>query len=465
MVVDSGLHRLGLWLFARPSPTPGDVGGHTAAWRRSAAVVAGLLLVGLLGGQPSQAYAQPHAPATHQAPADTGQTARAQNASSRPTPWVNLHPDLLSVWGPTTGWGFGLGVSVRHLLTPGSRLFATVRPAQDEGRYSLAFATGDLQTASRYLLVRTQLRRTANQWYYGVGPQTRADQRLAVALTAAAVGVQVGQRLWGERLLVQPRVAVHYDAPTRFRDVTPGAFAVLDARSQRALQASVGGRPDGPPRRLPGLRYGLDVAFDLRDRAFRPTRGFYLHAGGTRYRGLRTPAPRYTRLTGELAAFVPVFTDRVVAAVRSQLTVTAPAGDTPLPFYLLTRLGARDLPGFARQRFFGRDAFLMGAELRVELFRAWEVLTVDGILGAQAGSVYNAIEEQFALRVSRTERITASANGRVPLRPVATVGLRVAPDFRDESYLSVAAGLSAEGISAVRFTFTRPLRTLGFARP
>lgn len=390
------------------------------------AAVTGLLL-GMLGAAlcAPQAHAQ----------ADRAERDRSREA------WLNLRVYPLDVWGPEAGWGFGGGVVLHNAFRPGDQWLLTAAPALHETVGTLSYATGDPQRDAAYLLADVRARTTGRQPFYGTGPFTRDANRVDVDMADLWLRLRPSRWLRDRTVLVQPAASV-----------------------RRHVVRSTSGS-DGAPRLNSdgaqwGMQVGLRAAYDTRDRSRGATRGVFLRASYDYYAEVSSGDVQVDRVSADAYGFVPLGgSHRLV--LRLQSDVATRRGDAPVPFYLLPRLGGRQVPGWDRDRFFGSDRLVASALYRFPLVTLQDVFVIGGHMGAHAASVYDDIGRQFAFDLDAGETVDPQ-DSRVPLRPALSTGVRLGPLFRDETYFDLALGVSPEGITGVRL---QVVRTLDSVRP
>ena len=379
--------------------------------------------------------------------------------------WVNLRPYPLALWSPRVGFGVGAGLVVHNAIRPGSQILLTAAPAQHESVATLSFASADPLGADRYLLVDARAETTDRLWYHGVGPRSRDETRLTLSRTAWQVRLRAGQRLGEAPVRVQPHVALQSFRADTFgglRDVPRG----FSAASRRALEPFLALPPPeeppplGPTRtgdRQRGLRYGVDLIVDTRDRPAAPTRGLRATVSAFRYDDLRQDALQFDRLDVRVNGLVPLGgRHRLDLGVR--VAATHDRGAAPIPFYLLPSFDTRTVPGWDRGRFAGSDLVSARALYRFPLARVRDLATLEGHVGAHLASVYDDLGDEFTLDVSLDETLAPGAGA--PLRPSASVGVRVGLPVRAWTVVEFAVGVSPEGVTGARVSFTPSLRTL-----
>jgi hypothetical protein len=199
-----------------------------------------------------------------------------------------------------------------------------------------------------------------NLLFFGIGPEAPRSQRSAY-LTEEGKGnlfLQVGRRSL-MRLRVGGGIS-HIslrdgnDAPNIAEEFPPAERTSLNAQSTSVA------------------RYGASLLFGNHNGAFERTqpisRGFDLRGEAWRYNDLETSALEWTEWRGEARAYLPVFADRRVIALRGVYASVHPdAGSPPVPFYRLPEsAGEHYFRAFDSGRF--RDRHLTLGELE---YRWW----------------------------------------------------------------------------------------------
>lgn len=399
------------------------------------------------------------------APRQTAASETSRNVESDPARFtadssdvaVNLRPYPLALWGPRAGLGLGAGLVVHNLGLDGSQWLLTAAPAWHEQVGTFSFATSDPRTAHNYALLDARLAHTDRLWFYGLGPRSSNDSQVALTATSFDARLRFGRSFARQRVLVQPHVALKQHHVTSVEDVDDGAVDALDPASQANLRA-VSGDGDVLGDRQLGIRYGLDVAYDTRDRRHGATRGVLLQATVLRHAGLLDGDLRFDQLTLDGYGFVPLGR-RHRLVLRLRLDATRDRGDAPIPFFLLPSLDGQLVPGFARHRFVGSESLVSSLVYRFPLVQISDLFVLEGHAGVHAATVYDDLADQFTLDVSFDETLDAERDA-VPLRPAASTGVRLGPIFRDETYVDVAVGVSPEGVSGVRLSLVRSLTSV-----
>lgn len=419
------------------SPSPYSLRMLLALLRR-ASVRAGLLV--LLGGTVGLAAA----PAAGQG---------FPGAPDEPGVNVRLYP--LDAWSPRVGLGVGAGLVVHHLGRRDAQGLLTAAPARHEQVATAAWASANPDRARQYVLLSARGLHTNRDWFYGLGPGASPNGRQSIERSAARVRVRVGQQFLDRRLLLQPHVGL---SAHRVDRVPSPAAPALDAASRRHLQqlASESVGPLSPSHT--GLRVGVDVQYDTRPPRPRPTRGVLLEGGWARYLSVSSSFVRYDRLDLRAHGLVPLGGMHHLAGQLS-LARTVGRGRAPVPYFLRPMLGGSRVPGWARHRFVDSDRLIGSVLYRFPLARPLGVLHLGGHVGAHAASVYDDVFTDAALGVSFDE-FPEVEGGSVPLRPAASVGLRMGLSFREVPSLDLALGVSPEGVTGVRFTLRHDLTAL-----
>lgn len=386
-------------------------------------------------------------------------TAHGQPAPSSEPQWnVRVYP--LDLWGPRVGWGFGAGVVAHDVMRPGSQMLVTAAPAAHETVGTLSLASADPHEADTYVVLDARAATTTRQWFYGLGPGSRKDAKVALDMNAWWTRLRVGQRLGASPATVQPHLTLMQHDVNGLSEETPDALSRLSAASRRAIpgQAPTAPSPSAlrpADARQVGIRAGVDVIVDTRERAYGARRGVLLQGTASTYEALDQDL-RFHRLDLRAFGFLPLGgRHRLALGLRTALTDRR--SNRRLPFYLLPKLDGHTAPGWARDRFYGSDLASVRLVYRFPIAQFRDLVTLEGHVGAHAATVYDDLGDDWSLDLSFEERIGA---GDAPFRPSASAGLRIGPLFRDETYVDVAVGVSPEDVTGVRFTFVQSLRGL-----
>ncbi len=379
-----------------------------------------LLLLGLVLAHVPAASAQPAFPGTPDGPS------------------LNLRVYPTDFWSPRIGPGVGVGLVGHNLTRRHDQWLLTVAPAQYEQTATAAFASANPRRAQRYILVDARARHTDRDW---LGPPSR---RTTLERASVRARLRGGQAVLDHQLLFQPHLTVAHHR----------VDAVTQPLDGNAASASL----PLPNSRHTGLRAGADVQFDGRNRSQLATRGLLVQGAWTRYVPLDGAALRFDQMEFDAYGYVPLSgLHRLVS--RASLTRTRSRGDAPIPVYMLPTLGGTFVPGWARGRFAAPDRLMVSTLYRFPLIHHENLATIEGHLGVHLASVYESFADQFSGRVSFGEPPSLDKSAR-PLRPSASAGIRVVVPSRPHVRLDLALGISPEGLTAVRFSFERPLQAL-----
>lgn len=356
-------------------------------------------------------------------------------------PAVNLRVYPTDFWGPRAGVGAGLGVVGHNLLRTGDQWLLTAAPARHEQVATLSFASASPYRAGRYVLVDSRALHTDRDW---LGPPSR---RLTLRRSSVMGRVRIGQTALHRHLLVQPYLTLRSDHVDAVRAPSP---------LPEALSRVAPSIPAAPQTRT-GTRVGLDLQYDTRAAASSFASGLRLRAGGARYFPLDRSALRFDQFDVAAEGVVRLTgLHRLVA--HAEVTLTRPRTSTPIPVVLLPTLGAARIPGWARGQFVDRDRVLGSLLYRFPIWTFGTVATIEGHVGGHLANVYRDVGDQFRPRI-RVDDAASSDRGR-PLRPTASVGLRLDLPIRPVSAVDLALGIGPDGVSAARVSVSRPLRAL-----
>jgi len=219
------------------------------------------------------------------------------------------------------------------------------------------------------------------QEFFGIGLGSRREDLTTYGLSGGAVGGGASYRPAGWL-----RVGGTVDWLTHRIDAgaEPGEILSLFDRS---------GLPgvDAPD----FVAYGAEAAVDYAEPAGNARRGGRYRAGLRRFEDLDGDGFAFTRVDVDLRQYVPLVRGRRVIALRALASMTRADTGAAVPFFLEPTLGGPDdLRGFRRFRFRDRNALLLQAEYRWEIFTA-----VDGALFYDAGMVAPRVEDLTLDRV------------------------------------------------------------------
>lgn len=347
-------------------------------------------------------------------------------------PTYNLRVYPTDFWGPRVGPGVGVGVVGHNLTRRHDQWLLTVGPALHEQVGTLSFASANPTRARRYVLADTRVLHSDREW---IGPWR-------LHRSAVRTRLRVGQMLLNDHLLVQPHVVALFST-----------VSDVQRRDDRSVP------PASRPRTTDytGLRTGLDLRLDTRTRANRSARGLRLQGTWDRYLPVDGTGLQFDQIDLDLYGTLPIW-DLHRLQLRTSMTLTRNRADVPIPPYMRPTLSGTVVPGRTRGRFLGNDRLLGSLLYRFPLYQIGQLGAVEGHLGAHLANVYTDLGTEFTSAIRFDDRAADNS----PLRPSASVGLRLAMPFRHRSSAELALGVSPDGVSAVRVSFTRRLQALRF---
>ena len=283
-----------------------------------------------------------------------------------------FHPKLGSL---TTGSGFAFGVGFRDrdLFKKRARLeLWTAASLKKYWAMEARVAAPDLPGGRLIGGVVASLREYPQEDYFGLGPDSRRDDRSSFRLRTTEVSGIGGVRL----------------APVVTIGGGLGFIASRTGAGKNSRVPTITERFDSVS--APG--FGVDTDF-LRSSAFvdvdyreplNARRGGWYRFEVSRYADRDNGAWSFTRTDVDLRQFIGFLADRRVLALRAFVSSSDALDDSNgVPFYLMPALGGNDsLRGFRNYRFRGPHALLLQAEYR------WEIWSgLDGAFFYDAGKV------------------------------------------------------------------------------
>lgn len=289
--------------------------------------------------------------------------------------WHGFHP---SFGGLHTGSGFALGTEWRQ-----ERLWNGILDVRAAGRASFkAYQKYELQVgmprlANEHLFLdfTTTYRNFPQEDYFGVGPDSRREDRSNFRLEDISHLGTVGLRGWRKRLSLGVRggiVAVNVGPGTDSRFIsTERIFTPADT--------------PGVDRQPDYYRFGAFGRMDWRDEPGNPrSGGNYVvewNTFGDRNRSLYS----FRRYGVELQQYLPFFNRRRVIAFRARTSLTDTTPGHTAPFYMMETLGgSEDLRGFREYRFRDNNLMVYNLEYRWEVFSG-----LDMAVFGDAGKVFS----------------------------------------------------------------------------
>lgn len=355
---------------------------------------------------------------------------------------LNLRLYPADVWGPRAGAGLGVGLVGHHLTRTNDQWLLTAAPARYEQVATLAYASANPRRARRYVLADGRALHTDRDWQ---GPP---DRRLVLGRSSVQARVRGGHTFLSGHLLLQPHLALAAQRVDAVRAPSPLPPTLREAASPIP--------PAGAT--YTGVRGGLSAQVDTRPTLDRYDTGLRVQATWDRYVAVDGSGLRFDQIDGALLGTLALGGLHRLD-LRSGVTLTRPRGGSPaVPTVLRPSLGAPLVPGWARGRFVGRDRLFGGVLYRFPLWTYGRVVTLEGHLGGHLAATYRRVQDQFAFRIQVDDAPAAGPD--VPLRPAASVGLRLAVPSRPHASLDLALGLSPDGLSAAQLSLIQPLQTL-----
>jgi outer membrane protein assembly factor BamA len=272
--------------------------------------------------------------------------------------FAGFHP---LVGGMKTGSGFALGAS--REITKG--LHASAQASfKGYQKYELVFSRENLGKGRFFTEVRSTYRNYPQETFFGVGNETRSEDRSTFRLEDRAIGGKAGVRV-SEDVKVGAHTSWFKTTVAETEDVS-GAETLTAANDEPAYLVS-----------------GAFLDVDSRDEPGNPRSGGRYTATWSTFKDQDRGRYNFTQYDVEVQHYIPFFHQRRVIALRAKTTLTQTADGQQIPFYMLPTLGgSQDLRGYDDFRFRDRNMVVVNAEYRWEAFSGLDVA-----LFADAGQV------------------------------------------------------------------------------
>jgi hypothetical protein len=291
-------------------------------------------------------------------------------------PAQGLYPRIGNI---TTGSGISIGPGFRQVGMFGGHADFSTFAAASLSRYWMVDARLDLPRLARgraALEVHGQRYSFPEEDFFGLGPDSLRQNAVIYGLQNTVVGGSGTFR------------------PTRWLNLTAGIDHLnpsVEATTEPGEILSVfdGSQAPGVLEQPRFLKYRTMVDVNMREPRGNPRRGGRYAVSYERFTDTDDDLYSFNRVEIDLQQYVPLLRDRRILALRGLVSMADADEGAQVPFYFQRTLGGPDdLRGFRHFRFRDRNALLLQAEYRWEIFTA-----VDGALFYDAGKVASRRED------------------------------------------------------------------------
>ncbi|HBY61157.1 MAG TPA: hypothetical protein DEH78_15150 [Solibacterales bacterium] len=270
-----------------------------------------------------------------------------------------------------------------------------------------------------YLEFYTRWRNLPTVPFYGLGPDSKKEQRTVFRLEDASYEVSAGAR---------PLRNLRLGIVSGYLETNAGRGD--DTRYASAETVFPFAAVPGLERQTNFLRGGLLASYDWRDYPGGAKKGGLYEIRLDHFEDRQWERYSHRRLTMEAQQYIPFANRRRVLALRAKSLLTYENPNQVVPFYMQPLLGGQnDMRGFRFGRFYGNNALVLNSEYRWEIFSG-----LDGALFYDAGKVF---QKRGQLNFSNLEGS-------------AGFGFRV--NARNSTFLRLDVGFSHEGFQ-IWFSF------------
>lgn len=147
------------------------------------------------------------------------------------------------------------------------------------------------------------------------------------------------------------------------------------------------------------LNIGLNITWDTRNSAGKPTTGWLCTLHPRIYQQITDPDYRFWQISADFTKYINLFYNRTLV-IRSAFQMSDPMDNRAIPFYHLSELGTRStIRGFQRGRFRDEDMILGAIEYNYPIFNRLERRrgreSMDVVLFLDAGQVGRQIFDEL----------------------------------------------------------------------
>jgi outer membrane protein assembly factor BamA len=285
-------------------------------------------------------------------------------------PAEGLYPKIGNI---TTGSGFSIGPGYRHAGMFGGHADFSTFAAASFSRYWMIDARLQFPRLANErvaLEVHGQRYDFPNEDFFGLGPDSLRTNEVTYGLSNTVIG---GSGVVRPMTWLNLSAGIDHLQPNINTTTEPGSLLSVFDPSQAP---GVLEQPDY-------LRYTAMVDVNYRVPRGNPRRGGRYALTYHRYDDTESDLFSFNRVEIDLQQYVPLVRDRRVLALRARATMADADAGSVVPFYYQPTLGGPDdLRGFRHLRFRDRNALLLQAEYRWEIFTA-----VDGAIFYDVGKV------------------------------------------------------------------------------
>ncbi|HLG59639.1 MAG TPA: BamA/TamA family outer membrane protein [Vicinamibacterales bacterium] len=291
-------------------------------------------------------------------------------------PAQGLYPRIGNI---TSGSGFSVGPGYRWAGLFGGRADLNTFAAASFTRYWMIDARLQMPRLAGGRVgidLHAQRYDFPKEDFFGLGPDSRRDDEVTYGLGNTVFGVT---GVYRPTSWLNVGAAVDHLRPTIEAGIEPGEIL------------SVFGPASAPGVLAPARFFKYEASVDVNTREPRgnPRRGGRYGVAYQRFEDTEGDRFSFNRVEADVQHYVPLLRDRRILALHGLVSIADADAGAEVPFYLQRTLGGpNDLRGFRYLRFRDRNALLLQAEYRWEIFTA-----VDGALFYDTGKVASRVED------------------------------------------------------------------------
>ena len=288
--------------------------------------------------------------------------------------WHGFHPTF---GGLHTGSGFALGTEWRQQRLGGGLFdvrFGARASFKAYQKYEVQVAMPRLLNERLFLDFTTTHRDFPQEDYFGLGPDSRQQDRSNFRLEDTTMIGTVGLRGWRKRLAIGFRGGV---VDLNIGRGTDRRFPTVERVFNPSDTPGLDQHPDY-------YQFEAFAQMDWRDEPGNPRSGGNYLVEWNTFGDRDLARFSFRRYEAEIQQYVPFFNRRRVFAFRGKTVLTDTGSGHAVPFYMMQTLGgSEDLRGFREFRFRDNNLMVMNLEYRWEVFSG-----MDMALFGDAGKVF-----------------------------------------------------------------------------
>jgi len=286
---------------------------------------------------------------------------------------------------PTYVSRIGLGIKYRQyqILNPESRIAALAMfGLYQRQKYAIGLERVSLKGKILFTNIGMQYNKLTTESFYGIGPDTKKEDRTNYTRERVAANVALGFYL-NKKTTLETFVGFELNNILAGKNKNyPSTDEIYDNETLAGLDTKV---------KLSNLEFKF--SYDSRNRIGNPSSGWEIRTATSFFQQIEGKQYGFSKFYLDVSHYIHLFYNRILK-LRMGSEITEPFPDKEIPFYYLSELGEDiSFRGFDRGRFRDNDLILGTAEFRFPVSRMLE-----GMFFSDVGKVAHNLFRDFTFR-------------------------------------------------------------------